>query len=459
MIKNAPPREGKEAKALDGLLSRLDFAQREAAECLEGTLCLKAGAGSGKTSTVCARIALGLEKGEWDPARTLAVAFSRRAADALKGRLLSLSAPEKVKVSTFHSLALAQLRRLWSLFALSPFPTLVDERGSCALFEKAAGAGERIGEYLGALKWAKSSLVGPSELEEAASYSSFSLPSGFKAAWQAYEKAKKEAGAIDFGDIFILLLKILEASREARKLVSGAFESVTVDEYQDVSPAEHAILKFWASRAQSVCVVGDAAQTIYSFAGSSGWFLSHAKADFPAPYREIPLSFDYRSGREVIRCANGILALSAEKYARLRAGSKARGSLERRSFKDFPSLLRGAVELAKSKDPVKSFAILARTRRDLDALAAELLKEKVPFGPPGCEGEGRIALSTIHAAKGLEWDQAVLFIGTERVGEEEEERRILYVGATRAKEKLSILFLPSPSNLSRFLPFSPSEGR
>ncbi|MBR6440110.1 MAG: UvrD-helicase domain-containing protein [Aeriscardovia sp.] len=446
-------------KPAEALLSGLDPAQREAARCLEGTLCLRAGAGSGKTSTVSARIALGLERGRWDPSKTLAIAFSRRAAQALRSRLLSVGAPEKVKVSTFHSLALAQLRRLWSLLALSPFPLLLDEAGSLALFEKAFGPGPRAAQFFSALKWAKSSLVGPGELEEASSYSSFPLPRGFKEAWETYEKAKKAAGKIDFGDIFILLLHILETSLEARRLVSGAFQSVTADEYQDVSPAEHAILKFWAAGAESVCVVGDPAQTIYSFTGSSSWFLSHAQGDFPPPYREIALLSNYRSGREVIRCANGILALSPERYSPLRPGLKIRGAVERRSFKDLPSLARAAAGLAKGRDPAKSFAILARTYRDLDALASALSLARVPFGPPGCEGEGRIALSTLHAAKGLEWDEVVLAIGTERGGKEEEERRTLYVGATRAKERLFIFFLPSPCNLSRFLPFSPSKGR
>ena len=434
------------------LLGGLDPSQREAAKCLEGTLCLRAGAGSGKTSTVSARIALGLAKGVWDPSRTLAIAFSTRAAEALKARLSALGAPETVKATTFHSLALAQLHRLWSLLALSPFPSLLDESGSVSLFRRIF-PGE-AGAFFSALKWAKSSLVGPSELEAAAARSSLRLPPGFKEAWEAYERAKRAAGAIDFGDIFILLLRILEESSEARRMVSGAFRSVTVDEYQDVSPAQHAVLKFWTRQADSVCVVGDCAQTIYSFTGSSGWFLSHAEGDFPGPYREICLSSNYRSGREVIRCANGILALSPEKYALLRAAGKARGGVEKRRFKDFPSLALFACGLAKARDPSKSFAILARTRRDLDDVASRLSSEAVPFGPPGPEAEGKVVLSTLHAAKGLEWDEVVLILGTERGGDEEEERRVLYVGATRAREKLIILFLSSPSNLSRFLPFS-----
>lgn len=444
--------KGPEGQGREAILSALDPAQREAARQKEGTLCLMAGAGSGKTSTVSSRIALGVQEGGWNPAKTVAIAFSKQAALSLKARIASMT-EKKIRVSTFHSLALSQLRRLWSLFALSDPPALLDERGSARIMEEACPDSPPA-PLLSAVKWAKSSLLAPGEAACASSQLPFPLPPGFEGAWEKYEKAKRERGAMDFDDIFLLLLRILKSSPEARSMVSGSFESITVDEYQDVSPAQHAVLKFWASRAQSVCVVGDPAQSIYSFAGSSNWFLKHVEGDFLSPYRQIFLSSNYRSGREIIRCANSILAPSPEKYGRSKAVSRARGSVSKEAFIDFPSLASKAADLAKKREKGKSLAILARSRRDLEALAKELSARSIPYSGPGGGAEGAVALSTIHAAKGLEWDRVILAVGTERVEPSEEERRILYVAATRAKEKLDILFLPSPLNLSRFLPFS-----
>lgn len=445
----------KKMKPESRLLSSLDPFQKEAALQREGTLCLIAGAGSGKTSTVTSRIALALEEGAWNPSKTAAIAFSNQAALSLRSRL-SCMTEKKIRVSTFHSLAFSQLRRLWSLFALSPFPSLMGDRDSLLLLKRSSPS-LSAPRLLSAIKWAKSSLVSPDELGKACAYFSFSLPSGFKEAWERYERLKSEKGAIDFDDIFLLLLRILKSSREARRMVSRSFESVTVDEYQDVSAAQHAVLKFWTSGAESVCVVGDLAQTIYSFAGSSSWFLEHAKGDFPSPYRQINLASNYRSARQIIRWANSVLAPSSKKYVRLRPALKSKGSVSKESFSDFSSLAKRAAELAQTREEGKSVAILARSRRDLEALKKELSSRFVPFSDSDRPREGGVLLSTIHAAKGLEWDRVILVIGTEKVESSEEERRILFVACTRAKERLDILFTPSGQNLSRFLPFSLSK--
>lgn len=445
--------EGKSEKREPTTLTPL---QKEAAQQKEGTLCLIAGAGCGKTTTVSSRIALAVEKGWWNPAKTVAIAFSNQAALSLKSKLSSMT-EKKIRVSTFHSLAFSQLRRLWSIFSLSPFPSLADENGSALLLHKAC-PNAHIPSLLSAIKWAKSSLVGPGEVRRAASFFPFPFPRDFEEAWGKYEKVKREKGAIDFDDIFILLLRILHSSCEARKMVGRSFESVTVDEYQDVSPAQHAVLKFWAREAGSVCLVGDPAQSIYSFAGSSGWFLEHARGDFLFPYRCLSLDSSYRSGEEIIRCANSILAHSPKKYVRLKPALKKRGSVSKESFLDFSSLLSRAGELAEKRNIKKSLAILARSRRDLEEIKKELSSRNIPVSYPGCQEEGKVLLSTIHAAKGLEWDRVILVVGTEKIEPSEEERRILYVACTRAKERLEILFIPSSMNLSRFLPFSLSEG-
>ena len=212
---------------------------------------------------------------------------------------------------------------------------------------------------------------------------------------------------MDFDDIFLLLLRILKSSREARQMVARSFESGTVDEYQDVSAAQHAVLKFWTSSAESVCVVGDPSQTINSLAGSSSWFLEHAKGDFPPPYRQISLTSNYRSGREIIRWANSVLAPSSKKYVRLQPALRSKGSVSKESFSDFSSLAKRAAELAQNGDKEKSIAILARSRRDLEALKKELSSRFVPFSDLERPQEGGVLLSTKHAAKGLEWDRVI----------------------------------------------------
>lgn len=294
------------------LLSDLDAEQREIAECLRGPVSVLAGAGTGKTRTITHRIAHGVRTGVYDPERVLALTFTRKAAGELQARLRNLGA-HGVRAQTFHSAALAQLGYFWPQLVGGAAPQVLS--GKVATVSQAV---ESMGLRLGAealrdiaseIEWRKVAMLNIDDYANA--LTNRPIPTGVTPEQlvdihRAYGALTDERRQIDFEDVLVLLTGMLEAEPRAALHVRERYRFFTVDEYQDVSPLQHALLKVWLGTRDDVCVVGDASQTIYSFAGASSRYLLGFGSEHPGA-RQFRLERNYRSREPVVRVANRLM--------------------------------------------------------------------------------------------------------------------------------------------------------
>ncbi len=317
------------------LLEGLDDSQRKAAMVLQGPVRITACAGAGKTRTITRRIAYACAKGEWDENRVLAVTFSVKAAKEMQNRLKKLGV-NNATVATFHSAALQHLRRVWNDVCEAPFPNIMDDPKSVteqALIhytDFANMTSAQIRDIIAEINWAKVSLIAPDDYARACACVSRDLPAAldvnqFVEAYKAYELEKNTRNLIDFNDLLLLACHILRAFPKACEKIRSKIGWITVDEYQDVSPLQHELLKCWLGNNRNICVVGDPAQTIYSFAGASSYDLLEFPNEFAPLCADINLNTDYRSTERIVGLANRVLSKSAFRCDYLRLMSKNKG--------------------------------------------------------------------------------------------------------------------------------------
>ncbi|MGB3676857.1 MAG: ATP-dependent DNA helicase UvrD2 [Candidatus Nanopelagicales bacterium] len=568
------------------LLSGLDPEQQAVAESISGPVVVMAGAGTGKTRAITHRIAYAVAMGRHDPAKTLAVTFTNRAAGEMSRRLAGLGVAG-VRVRTFHSAALRQLRWAWPQAIGGEMHDVIASKSSLVA---SAASQLRLGSDFATVRdlateieWAKVMQVGPAEYAGVASLHGRKGPGGLTVeqageVYEGYERLKRSAGRIDFEDVLLLTVGVLEDRQDLRQQVQNSFAHFTVDEFQDVSAVQQRLLQVWLGDRDDVCVVGDVAQTIYSFAGADPSHLLHFGNQF-ANTTVVSLARCYRCTPQIVQVAEDVLA-DGVVSAQLLATTKARrvplrsqvgdgpaprvvqyadepseavavvsqirkliaaGTPPReiailvrinalteqfeaaladagiaysvrggRRFFDRPevrkgvSLLRGAARGAADigqapDDPITLFrAILSAAgwsekpptgtgavREAWESLAAlvglcdevvaadssaglneiirEIARREEVQDAPSVDG---VTLASLHAAKGMEWD-AVFLVGlvdtmvpmshAETPAQVEEERRLLYVGITRARAFLQLSWADSrlpggrPRKPSRFL--------
>ena len=298
----------------DALLDDLDPEQRQVATALNGPVAVIAGAGTGKTRAITYRIAYGVATGTYNPTSVLAVTFTTRAAGELRGRLQQLGA-YGVQARTFHSAALRQAQYFWPQVYGGELPHVLDNR--MGLVAEAAGRlrvrvdTPGLRDLVSEISWAKVSNVGAEDYprlaaqhnRRIASYDSETVSRVFA----AYEKAKRDRGRIDFEDILLCAAALMSDHPEIAETIRRTYRHLVVDEYQDVSPLQEALLNLWRGNRAELCVVGDPAQTIHSFAGAQAGYLTRFGQRFPEA-TVIRLVRDYRSTPQVVRCANSIMA-------------------------------------------------------------------------------------------------------------------------------------------------------
>jgi DNA helicase II / ATP-dependent DNA helicase PcrA len=530
------------------LLSTLDPEQRDVAEALRGPVRVLAGAGTGKTRAITHRIAHGVAQGIYAPTEVLAVTFTTRAAGEMRGRLHRLGAPG-VQARTFHSAALRQLRWFWPTTYGGELPTLTESK-----LPLIAGAARRLRvqtdqallrDLASEVEWSKVSNVGPDDYARVAERHGRAV-SGLDhetvgRLFGGYEEVKRSQARMDMEDVLLLTAGMLAEEERVAAQVRAQYKWFVVDEFQDVSPIQSALLDLWLGGRDEICVVGDPAQTIYSFAGADASYLRDFPRKFPGT-TSVELSRNYRSSPEVVETANAVLAGSGSTSVRLRAqrpsGPQVRyvpaadevaeadavadsvGALVRdgvpaseiavlfrinaqsEAFEEalasrgLPYVVRGAARFFERQEVRQAVTLLRATVRSDDGSAtlldlvratlagmgwtteapttrgqtrdrweslqalmtmAEEAGDAAPTdfladldrraGEQHAPAAGGVTLATLHAAKGLEWD-AVFLAGMHdgamplthatSDAEIEEERRLLYVGMTRAREHLAL---------------------
>ena len=565
------------AQLAETILAALDDEQRAVATAVRGPVCVIAGAGTGKTRAITHRLAYAVDIGVIEPQKVLALTFTARAAGEMRTRLRALGVPG-ISARTFHAAALRQLMYFWPEVLGGRFPQLLTTKtGFITEAINRAGVtavknNSILRDLAGEIEWSKVIGFAPDEYQRASDDYSRQVLSGGQRVnsgdiakiYEAYESLKRQERAIDFEDVLLLTVGMLEEDRDVRDRVRDQYRYFTVDEYQDVSPLQQRLLDLWVGSRKDICVVGDPAQTIYSFAGATPAFLLNFTNRYPDA-EVIRLNRGYRSSPEIINTANAILrgALQSHELTSQNShGERPAIILAESSKSEIENVVHEIQKALSSGAIPHEIAVLARTNSQIDDMEqalneagienqvrnaerffnrtevrdlmkvvrnasvlsgssgdrsqgaaaasqgdwyADLKSALQPFGnseyvraflqlgrelvqegvtslrgylreledraeqnnPPTLPG---VVLSTLHAAKGLEWERVYLIGVSEGLlpfgvtksapaisaressrdstNTIEEERRLFYVGITRAKSSLTVSYYGVPS---RFL--------
>jgi DNA helicase II / ATP-dependent DNA helicase PcrA len=374
------------------ILEALDNEQRAVALATRGPVCVIAGAGTGKTRAITHRIAYAAAIGTMDPHKVLALTFTARAAGEMRSRLRSLGVPS-VAARTIHAAALKQLTFFWPQVFGGRTPDLLTTKSGflSEAIKRAQLQGELsitsrdlLRDIATEIEWAKVSQVAPSDyLSESQKRTAKPRinPEQLAKVYTAYESVKHQERAIDFEDVLLLTTAMIEEEREVRERVQDQYRFFTVDEYQDISPLQQRLINAWLGSRQELCVVGDPAQTIYSFAGATPVFLNSFTQRFPEA-EVVRLTTGYRSTPEIIFTANSILrkgAMGSELVAINDHGSKPTINAYNDESAEITGIVRDITKLISEGTPAQEIAVLARTNNQLNGLEKAMNTANLPY--------------------------------------------------------------------------------
>ncbi|GAB2756218.1 ATP-dependent DNA helicase UvrD2 [Terrabacter koreensis] len=484
----------------------------------------------------------------------LALTFTARAAGEMRTRLRGLGV-QGVQARTFHAAALRQLHFFWPQAIGGAAPEVMSHKAP-AVAEAASRLRMQfdrttIRDLAAEVEWAKVNLLTPQSYAARAREQRREPPgldlTAMARLFEAYEDVKQRRGVIDFEDVLLLTVGILDEREDIARTVRSQYRQFVVDEYQDVNDLQQRLLDQWLGERSDLCVVGDPAQTIYSFTGASPKHLVGFSKRFPKAH-VVRLVRNYRSTPQIVGLANTIVAsgtqAAREGAVRLLAQGEPGPEPQLTSYPDDPAEAAGVAErirsLVASGHPAAEIAVLFRTNAQSEAFESALTDAGVPYlvrggerffarkevrdailllrgaarsddgekslgeitrdvitgagwshEPPSGGGATRerweslsalatladdmaaaapdarlpelvaeldrraaeqhapavqgVTLASLHAAKGLEWD-TVFLVGAsdglmpismaEGPDAIEEERRLLYVGLTRARKQL-----------------------
>jgi DNA helicase-2/ATP-dependent DNA helicase PcrA len=363
------------------ILGGLNAEQRAAAEATRGPVCILAGAGTGKTTTITRRIAWQVASGAFEPSAIVAVTFTDKAAGELRSRLAALGT-EGVRASTFHSAALALLRR----FHGDPGRILSTK----ALLLRRIGNGlpkpykfRPAGDLATEIEWAKNRRLTPETYLAGLGAHEPPIPADLSLrVFREYERRKAEAGAIDFEDLLGRAIEALEGDEQALATVRARWQAFTVDEYQDVNLLQQTLLDLWLGDRDDVCVVGDDYQSIYSFTGASAQWLLDLPRRFPDAH-VVRLEQNYRSTPQVLALANRLVPKlgGSEKTLRPTLADGPEPELLRCSSPEEQGMLvtERVLALQKAGVPLEEQAVLVRTNARAADFEEAVHEAGIPF--------------------------------------------------------------------------------
>src|SRR5438105_11802101 len=301
----------------DSYLADLNEAQREAVLTTEGPLLVVAGAGSGKTRVLTYRVAHLLAACGVEPNEILAITFTNKAAGEMRERIEAMVGPQAraIWILTFHAACGRILRREAQRLGYRSNFTIYDQadqvrRTKACLEELARDPKRFVPRGIHAqISNAKNQLVGPDEYM--ARVSSF-YDQTVAEVYQLYQRRLHGSNAVDFDDLIMLTVEVLERFPEAAKRWRKAFRYVLVDEYQDTNHAQYRLLQLLAADHRNICAVGDPDQSIYAFRGADINNILDFERDFPGT-RTIALEQNYRSTNSILRAANSVIANNRER--------------------------------------------------------------------------------------------------------------------------------------------------
>lgn len=368
----------------DRLLDGLNEEQREVTTTLLGPVRVLAGAGTGKTTALTRRLAYGIATGVYDPRAVMALTFTTKAAGEMRTRLSALGVPA-VAARTFHSAALAQLRHFWPQIFGGRVPALADSK-SGIIREAAEGVGIDIGrasarEIAAEIEWRKVRNLSIDDYAATERPAPAAMPEdGLIAIMRRYERLKLERRVMDFEDVLLATLGILQNEPTVAAQVHAIYRVFVVDEYQDVSPVQQALLDAWLGNRKDVCVVGDVSQTIYSFAGASMRPLLDFDTRYPGAHH-IEMVRNYRSTQSIVATANAVMK-GEEGAVELRSETRGGPPLLREFDSDEAEAAWVAASIAAARgagEDALSVAVLARVGAQLPIIEQALAAAGVPY--------------------------------------------------------------------------------
>jgi len=356
-------------------LDGLNPEQRRAAEAVRGPVCILAGAGSGKTTTITRRIAQQVAAGAFAPGQIMAVTFTDKAAGELKARLAALGV-HGVRASTFHSAALRQLRHFAPEAVGRILPTKALSLRQIANSLPAPFKFRPAGDLATEIEWAKNRRISPE------SYDGRNPPIPIdlmQRVYREYERRKQAEGLVDFEDLLELAVQLFETNDEARETFRAQYRAFTVDEVQDVNLLQQSLLDLWLGERDDLCCVGDDYQSIYGFTGASPDYLLAMPSRFPHA-TVVRLEANYRSTPQVLGLANRLVPNLGGAEKTLRA-TLADGPAPVLLPHASPAHECAAIveEIRRLGEPFEEIAILARTNARLADFEEVLHDAGIPF--------------------------------------------------------------------------------
>lgn len=307
-------------------LQHLNEDQRRAVAHRGDALCIIASAGSGKTAVLAHRIANLIETGDARASSTLAISFTRAAANELGTRVAGFVRGESIVNGTFHSIGLSSLRRYWERNRIQP-PRILPSRyqllvkllasetvadataASIGRTRGAAGASANASRIDVEIGWAKARSLSPSQYEGAVQHGGRRVPlptAEVVRVFSAYEDHKRRSGLIDLDDILLEMVRLLSSDRAFMEEERYLYETFFVDEFQDINPSQLELLVSWVGKRDSLTVVGDPNQSIYAWNGSDPGIIREFPSIF-APATVVTLPLSYRSTPEILTAAAAVL--------------------------------------------------------------------------------------------------------------------------------------------------------
>ena len=383
---------------MENILENLNKEQLEAAKTTQGALLILAGAGSGKTKVLTSRIAYMIQNGAI-AGKILAVTFTNKAAKEMKERLSKILGENIVKymwVGTFHSICGRILRQDIENYSfqsgkkLDKNFTIYDETDSVAVIKQAIKK-LNLDDKIYQPKLIKAVISNAkNKMQDAYTFATFARD--FKSqkiaqVFEFYENALNNNNAIDFDDMLMLCVKLLEQNAEVRKKYYDKFQHIMVDEYQDTNQAQYQLVKALYTNLQSdipesrsLCVVGDVDQSIYSWRGADFRIIMNFQNDFPKA-KLVKLEQNYRSTANILNAANAIIENNEERVDKVLYSQKGDG--EKISLYEAQDEADEANYIVKSirdtSENYNQFAILYRTNAQSRALEEALIAAGIPY--------------------------------------------------------------------------------
>ncbi|MCH5328348.1 MAG: UvrD-helicase domain-containing protein [Coprobacter sp.] len=380
---------------MENFLQDLNESQQEAVVYNDGPSLVIAGAGSGKTRVLTYKIAWLLQSG-YAPYHILALTFTNKAAREMKERIASLvgmSLASRLWMGTFHSIFLRILRANADRLGFTPNLTIYDTADSKSLIKsiiKEMNLDDKVykpSSVQAIISSAKNALITPEaycrnkELLEADEHSKKPL---IHEIYRRYRDRSFKAGAMDFDDLLLYTNILFRDCPDVLDRYRQLFRFVLVDEYQDTNFAQHLIVHQLAKVHNRICVVGDDAQSIYSFRGANISNILHFKENYPG-CRIFKLERNYRSTRNIVGAANSLIYKNKEQIRKQVYSENAEGSKidVLNAYSDFEEgyMVTNRISEMKKKSgcSYNDFAILYRTNAQSRIFEETLRKQNIPY--------------------------------------------------------------------------------